>query len=319
MTPGATPPSLDGWEQGSGWGWVWGEDDEVGAMNEVGPEHRLHALSRISEGHVYDLGVLMNNESYLSPFHVGTEVLPYRTPDGLLKEGAPGFEDPNGVSYNTSMVQISDHAGTQIDGLCHATFGEDRHWYNGYTADEYGSDFGPKRAAAHNIPPIINSGLLIDVAGEKGVDNLDAGEPIHPQDLEAALDSQDTTIEPGDAVFIRTGVLRHWDEVGADHERLEGPDTAGLTLEATRWLVEEKGALIVGSDTSTVEVTPAVDGDSPAPVHKYLLVDQGVHMAELHDLEELSRDSVFRFCYIALPPKIKGITGGFALRPIAVI
>ena len=91
-------------------------------------------------------------------------------------------------------------------------------------------------------------------------------------------------------MFVRTGSLRHWARGWHDHAALAGPDTAGLTLAAARWLVEEKGAILVGSDTSTVEVIPPLDGDNVSPVHKYLLVDQGVHMAELHWLEELARD-----------------------------
>lgn len=310
---------LDRWEPGEGWGWIWGDDDERGALNALGPETVLDALELVTEGRHYDLGVLIDRESYLSPFHVGTEVLAYRTPDGLLKEEFADLGAEDGVSYNTSMVVVSDHAGTQIDGLCHATFGEDRHWYNGFTDEEDGRDFGPRRAGAHGIPPIINSAVLIDVAKDQGVENLEPHTGVDPEDLQSALDSQGTEIRPGDAVFVRTGVMRHWGEVGADHDRIAEPDTAGLTLASARWLVEENGAIVVGADNSTVEVVPPVDGDLAAPVHKYLLVDQGVHMGELHYLEDLSADDVHRFCYIALTPKVRGTTGGFALRPIALV
>jgi hypothetical protein len=40
------------WEQGSGWGWVWGDDDEVGNLNELSPELTLKALSLVEEGKV---------------------------------------------------------------------------------------------------------------------------------------------------------------------------------------------------------------------------------------------------------------------------
>ena len=32
------------WEHGQGWGWVWGDEDEVGALNEMTPETILQAL-----------------------------------------------------------------------------------------------------------------------------------------------------------------------------------------------------------------------------------------------------------------------------------
>jgi hypothetical protein len=55
-------------------------------------------------------------------------------------------------------------------------------------------------------------------------------------------------------------------------------DTAGLTVSGAKWLVEEKGALAVGTDTSGVEVLPPKeqldDGTSFNPVHVYLLVRQ---------------------------------------------
>ena len=85
-------------------------------------------------------------------------------------------------------------------------------------------------------------------------------------------------------------------------------------IEGAKWLVERKGAIMIGSDTSGLEVS----GDEPVPVHKYLLVDQGVHIGELHNLENLARDKTYRFTYIALTNRIKGATAGFALRPIAI-
>ena len=32
------------WTKGEGWGWVWGEDDEVGALNEMTDQSRLAAV-----------------------------------------------------------------------------------------------------------------------------------------------------------------------------------------------------------------------------------------------------------------------------------
>lgn len=316
MSSGTT---IKGWERSRGWGWVWGDGDEVGALNALTAETTLAAMREVTQGKVFDLGVVMDKTSYLAPAHVGTEVVAYRTPLGLLNEGIPGFDDRAGISFNTSMVVISDHAGTQIDGLCHATFGEDRHWYNGYTDGEHGRDFGPARAGAHNIPPIIASGVFIDVPASFGLEELEPGYAITPADLQEALSAQGVDVFPGDVVLVRTGAMRHWGEHGDDHERISGPDTAGLSLESARWLVEETGAVLIGADNSTVEVVPPVDGDNAAPVHKYLLVDQGVHMGELHYLEDLAAERVYRFCYIALCPKVRGTTAGFALRPIALV
>lgn len=83
--------------------------------------------------------------------------------------------------------------------------------------------------------------------------------------------------------------------------------------------MEQKGAILIGSDTSGLEVGPAPAGSrSFNPVHEYLLVEQGVHIGEFHNLEELARDRGYEFCYVASTNKIKGTVAGFAMRPIAL-
>ena len=91
-------------------------------------------------------------------------------------------------------------------------------------------------------------------------------------------------------------------------------------------MVEQNGALLIGSDTSGLEYVPK-DEDAAAyrakyktfiPVHNYLLVEQGVHIGEFHHLEGLARDRVYEFCYVCCVNKIRGTAAGFTLRPLAV-
>jgi kynurenine formamidase len=308
-----------GWRAGRGWGWIWGAGDQVGALNSAGPESVLAALALVSQGRVIDLGVTISRQSYISPAHPRTEVLRFRTPESLLREHGPEPAGDAAISFNTSMIMISDHAGTQLDGLSHAAAGADHHWYNGFAWGQDSGDFGVTRAGAERIPPVIAPGVLLDIPAALGVGQLRAGQPIGQDELRAALDRQQTGIEPGDVVLIRTGMMRHWGETGADHAALAKVDGAGLSLAGARWLVEQKGAVMIGADNSAVEVYPPADGDCLAPVHKYLLVEQGVHLGELHNLEELAAAGQSRFCYIALAPKVAGTTAGFAMRPVAVI
>lgn len=311
---------VDGWQRGVGWGWIWGDDDEVGALNAITPERVLSALHSVQHGIIYDLGVELDRESFLWAGHVSTEVLSFRSAEGLKrqKDLAPLGEDPEGISFQTSMVMLSDHAGAQLDGLSHATVGPDDHWYNGFTVAEHGSDFGPRKAGAEKIPPIVSRGVLIDVAGFLDVEELDPSHAIDSAELEGALNAQNTVLQPGDVALVRTGAMRHWGVRGHDVEAIGAADTAGLTLDAARWLVEQCGAMLIGGDTSTLEVVPPTDGDGPSPVHEYLLIEQGVHMGELHNLEKLAAESVHEFVYIALCPPVAGTTAGFALRPIAI-
>lgn len=306
------------WQKGRGWGWIWGDHDEVGALNHMTPETTLAALRKVETGRIYDLGVPLDRNSFLWHGHVGTEVLPFRTARGL-KIGGDFGEDSHGMSFHTSMVMLSDHAGTQIDGLSHATIGDDDHWYNGFSSTELATDFGPAKASAVAIPPIVAAGVLVDVAGHLGVETLASSHPITASDLEDVLRAQGTDVDPGSVVMVRTGTMSLWGEAGHDHDAIAEADSAGITLGAAKWLVEELGAMLIGGDTSTLEVVPPVDGaPSPSPVHQYLLIEQGVHMGELHDLEELAADRAFEFTYIALVPPVIGATAGFALRPIAI-
>ena len=314
---------LKGWKKGRGWGWVWGKDDEVGSLNAMTPQSVLEAIGLVKKGKIYDLGIDYDRTSYKWPGHSPGEIISFRTPEGVKRQQDLDFTAPSAnparLAWHSCALFINDNVATQIDSLGHITTGEDDHWYNGFTEAEWGGNFGIRKADASTIPPIVVRGVLIDVAGHKGVEALAGETAIGPQDLEAALEKQGTTIQPGDAVFVRTGTLRYWGEAGGDHQKIGAHDSAGINLEAARWLVEEKGAIMVGSDTSGLEVAPAPAGSTSfIPVHEYLLVEQGVHVAEFHYLEELAADRVYEFCYIAATNKIKGSTAGFTMRPIAL-
>ncbi len=331
--------NITGWNKGRGWGWIWGPEDEVGALNAMTDSTRLHALRLVKRGKVYDLGVTYARDSYRWPGHNPGEIIAFRTPANLKRQqDLPELVGPDvnpwQTAWHSNALFLSDNVGTQIDGLAHATEGPGcphpglvDHWYNGFTEEKWGGDFGPRKCDASTIPPIIARGVLIDVAGAKNLPVLPPHYPITVDDLQAALDKQGTVLRPGDVVLIRTGALQFWGETGSDPDgKLAKHDTAGITLEAARWLVEQKGAMLIGADTSGVEYHPRPEKraeylakyKSFMPVHNYLLIDQGVHLGEFHYLEELARDRVYEFCYICCTNKIRGTTAGFCLRPIAI-
>ncbi len=320
---------LKKWQKGKGWGWVWGPQDEVGALNEQTDASRLAALRLATRGKVYDLGVLYDRTSYKWPGHSPGEIISFRTPEGVKRQGdipALVTDNPTKTAWHSCALFMNDNVATQIDGLGHATEGDDDHWYNGFVEKDWGGNWGPRKCDASTIPPIVARGVLIDVAGCKGVDALPSNTIIGPAELRAALEKQGTKLAPGDVVLIRTGTLRYWGETGSDHAKIGQHDSAGINVEAARWLVEEQGAMMIGSDTSGCEYGPKPE-DTKAfrekytsfmPVHNYLLIRQGVHIGEFHNLEELARDKAYEFCYVALTNKIKGSTAGFTLRPIAI-
>lgn len=317
-------PALQKWVKGKGWGWVWGKSDEVGSLNEMTDTSRLAALRLAKTGKVYDLGILYSRQSYKWPGHSPGEVMSFRTPEGVKRQGDVGpFADPVGnadqMAWHSCALFINDNVATQIDGLGHVTTGADNHWYNGFTESQWGGNFGVRRCSADTIPPIVARGVLIDVAGSKGVASLPAHYVISIDDVKAALARQGTELVPGDVVLLRTGTLAHWGRDGADHETIGAHDSAGPDLGTVKYLVEQHGAMLIGSDTSGLECAPAPKGArSPIPVHQFLLIEQGIHIGEFHYLEDLARDGAYEFCYVALVNKIAGSTAGFCLRPIAL-
>ncbi|MEN0076383.1 MAG: cyclase family protein [Paracraurococcus sp.] len=317
------------WTQGKGWGWVWGAQDEVGALNEMTDQSRAAALRLASQGKTYDLGLPYDRNSYRWPGHNPGEIISFRTPEGVARQQDLPFTTPQGgntghTRWHSSAMFISDNVATQIDGLAHITHGEDNHWYNGFKESDWGGNFGVRKADVTTIPPIVARGVMIDVAGQKGVEALPKGYEITVADLEAALRAQAVDVTPGTVVLIRTGTARYWGENGGDHAKISDPDTAGIGMAAAKWLVEQKGAMMIAADTSGLECIPARPQDSAAvggsfnPVHVYLLVQQGVHIGEFHNLERLAADRTYEFAYVATTNAIRGTVAGTALRPLAL-
>ncbi len=139
---------------------------------------------------------------------------------------------------------------------------------------------------------------------------LEGGYTVTARDFEKAVSAQSIAIEKDDIVLIRTGWATYWNQ---PERFVSNPDgTAGPDLEAAQWL-SSKQILLAGSDTLAFEKMP-----SHLPVHEFLLVQKGIQIMEMLNLEELSRDNVFEFVFMVSPLKIRGGTAS-PIRPIAMI
>ena len=317
------------WVKGKGWGWVWGPQDEVGNLNEMTDQSRLAALKLVTQGKAYDLGLPYDRNSYKWAGHSPGEIISFRSPAGVSSQKDLDFTTPEGGNtgrtfWHSNAIFMNDNVATQIDGLGHITHGPNNEFYNGFKSGDWKGDFGLRRADVTTIPPILARAVMVDVAGFKNVEALPKSYEITREDIEGALRAQNVDVTPGTVVLLRTGTARYWGENGKDHAKIGEHDSAGIGLTAAKWLVEEKGALMLASDTSGLEYVPPKPADSQAvggsfnPVHVYLLVQQGVHIGEFHNMERLAADRVYEFAYMATTNAIRGTVAGTALRPVAL-
>lgn len=291
----------------------WGAADEIGALNMMTNESRLSILSRISGGKIYDLSVeyfvgmpsfsMLGDPTYqqwMTHSPQGTVVSnPLKTSRSVNEK----------VTYSGDAISMYTHTGTHIDTLNH--FGLDGKIWNGFDAHEHVGNRAWQKAGAEKYPPIIARGVLIDVAKAKGVEMLPDLYVITPEDLKNALAAQKIELFAGDVVLFRTGRMKLW----ADQKYMQ--NSPGLGLEAAKWLVEEKKAMLLGGDTLSFEKLPSSRTDNWIPVHTYLLAERGVSIIEVLQLEDLAKDGVYEFAFISAPLKLRGATGS-PMRPLAI-
>jgi kynurenine formamidase len=285
-------------------------------VGDLGPADVLSALGAVKEGIVYDLEVERFRGMPLHPAHPQMEIVSYRSPRGIRNQGDQAWLNENNganLAFISELVLGTVHSGTHIDALAHITVGDDDHWHGGFTAGEHLGDWGPLKGDATAIPPIICRGVLIDVAGHKGVDVLPGSEGISSDDLKAALAAQGVELRPRDAVLIRTG----YGSLYPDAERMKPYFGSGINADACRWLGAQ-GVIVAGGDTESLEQLPSADPQNPHIGHTILLVEHAIHIIEMLYLEELAADRRYEFTFVALPLKIRGATGSM-IRPIAIV
>ncbi len=307
---------------GGGWAQVaknkaakspWGPDDEIGTLNMMTDASRFDILKQIAGGKVYDLSVDLHVgmpgccSAFGDPtYQIWMTHTPKRTPAGPHSPKTSEL-----VSYSGDAISMYTHTGTHIDTLNH--FGLHGQIWNQTHADEALGTRGWSKSGADKYPPIIARGVLIDVAASKGVPHLPESYAITAADLQEALKKQGATLRPGDVVLIRTGLMSLWPD--ATKYRLD--NQAGLSLEAAQWLVEGQQAMLLGADNFGIEHFPSKTPDNFVPVHTYLFAERGVSVIEVMWLEDLAKDQVYEFVFIAASLKLQGATGA-PLRPLAI-
>ena len=284
----------------------WGPADEIGTLNMMSDASRLDVLKQVAGGKVYDLGV----ELFVG---MPTCCTPFGDPTFQIFLTHAPAQDPSKelLSYSGDGVSMYTHTGTHIDTLNH--FGLRGQIWNQVSSKDALGVRGWTKSGADKYPPIVARGVLIDVAKSKNVAYLPTSYAITVADLQDALKKQGTTLRPGDVVLTRTGVMNHW----PDEAKYRLADQPGLSLEAAQWLVEGQQAMLIGADNFGIESFPSKDPANFVPVHSYLQAERGVSLLEVLWLEDLSKDQVYEFLFIASPLKMRGATAS-PIRPLAI-
>lgn len=288
------------------WG-RWGEEDERGALNLITPESVLAALRVPSSGKLYTLGLPIQRSGVPNVDYRG---IPARL-TMVNHEDESMFEPfggTPGTGTNEDVLMMASHTVTHMDALCHIY--NEGAIYNGFPHDEVSPYGGAKRCGIEKAGGVLARGVLIDVAGQKGVEWLEPGYVITVEDLEAALEAQGTELRAGDAVIIRTGWLEWF--FAKEEMSLVQP---GIGLDVSNYLAE-RDPVVVCADNTAVEAQP-FDREEFLGCHVELLVRRGIHLIEHVKTAELAADGCHEFLFAVSPLLVTGATAS-PVSPIAI-
>ncbi len=276
----------------------WGAGDVRGAANHMGPKSVMRALQLVKTGQTFELGQL------LKP---GMPLIGDRRWDMQITHSGRPFGPGRTGSLTETLFTAIGQVGTQLDAWPHQMI--DGSYYNCWKPAELNSANGVDKIGVDVFGTLITRGVLIDVAALKGAPVLGDTYAITAQDLQEALARQKLTLQPGDAVLVRTGWGKYWTE---DPVRYLNR-SPGLRLDAEEWLAAQD-PMIVASDNCCVEVRPV--GVGPL-IHQYFVVVKGIVVIENVRLDELAAAGAQEFAFVVQPLKMWGATGS-TVAPTAI-
>src|SRR5947209_7171346 len=160
----------------SNWG-RWGKEDERGTVNFITPACLVAAGKLIKQGKIFDLGIPFGADG---PQPGGGRINPVH----LMSQTGQGQNFPGGFHYADDYIFMPLQGASQWDALAHVFY--DDQLYNGFPASAVGLAGAEHCSIDRMAKGIAGRGVLLDIAGMKGVDWLDQGTVITPNDLDAA-------------------------------------------------------------------------------------------------------------------------------------
>jgi kynurenine formamidase len=311
----------------SNWG-RWGPDDRLGTLNLIDRAARQRGAAAVVEGDAYPLGLPLSEDEGIQMGFVPGRVNPTRT---MVCVNEPLSADPAWISSSEDVVTMALQCATHWDGLAHVSYGagpDGLRLYNGYPASSV-TERGAGVLGIHHVRTLVSRGILLDVARAKGVQVLEAGYPITPEDLDAACKLGAVRVEPGDVVLVRTGQMVHLALPG--RPGIGGADPVrdlvaytwpmpGLTTATAVWF-HDRDVAAVATDTVALEVYPGEQEDLYLPVHLLHLVEMGMTQGQNWFLDELAdacaEDGRYTFLLDATPLPFTDALGS-PVNPVAL-
>ena len=300
----------------------WGKDDEIGTLNFITPAVVKRAAGLVRQGKIISCALNFDTSGpqtgafgRVNPLH---SMVATGTDHVAGRQKLAGFDTlPYGWGFADDQITMFLQCGTQWDGLGHIF--HNGKMYGGRDAALVSSSGAAKNGIEHYKDRIASRGVLLDMARFKGVDAMRPGEAIYVEDLEACAAKQRVTVEPGDIVLIRTGDVgrrvreKSWGTFSAG-------DAPGLSFHTAPWLYG-KSIAGIATDTWGAEVRPNELPNSFQPLHLVMVVNMGLLVGEIFDLEALgadcAADGVYEFMFVAPPLPITRAVGS-PINPQAI-
>jgi len=294
------------------WG-RWGRDDELGTLNFIDDQKRRESARLVRDGVAVSCARPIVNlpsvDSTSPPLHymVGSGEAFGLNPD----------ETPGALQSASDFIGMAFHGFTvtHLDALCHI-------FWNGKMYNDRSSQMVSNREGAlvESIDTvkdgIVSKGILLDVARHRGVDWLELGEGIFPEELEDIQRECNVSVEPGDIVLVRTGHYLRRMQMGPVPTTEGWP---GLEAACLPWL-HQKRVSVLGGDTVS-DVVPSGYAEFRQPIHQIGIVQMGLWLIDNCNLEELAKTCAelgrWEFQMVLAPLRIQYGTGS-PINPIAL-
>jgi kynurenine formamidase len=263
---------------------------------------------------LWDLAADARTIDLAHPYRTGMPQSPNHPPFRMVMERRHGdmVRDDGGSAAN-EFLTLGGHVGTHIDALAHVS--QDGLLYGGVKAADVQSHKGFSKLGADEFKPFVGRAVLLDVAAVHDVPVLPAGYEITVADLESARERAGVTIRPGDAILIGSGWSRRWDETAAFIGQTDG--VPGPGEDAGKWLAARQPR-IVGAESIAFEHIPAGKGHARLPVHRLMLVENGINIVETMNLAELIDSGHREMLLVLAGLNLAGATGS-PVRPLALV